>query len=61
MKISLYAFECNFTGIYLDCSPKYPALCPFCNERFIYFVKTIDVTPEELYNLIKLNKYIIKS
>lgn len=60
MKISLYTFNCNYEGTYLDCSPKHPILCPFCNKISIHFIKTINVTPKELYNLIKLNKYIIK-
>ena len=61
MKISLYAFECNYTGTYLNCYNRYQTLCPFYYKRFVHFIETTNITPKELYNLIKLNKYIIKS
>lgn len=53
MKIKITYLECGFGSI-IDCNvPK--IFCPFCKERVAIFSEVKEVTPMELYELLKYN------
>ncbi len=54
MKIKIKYIDCGGFGTIIDCeAPK--IFCPFCKERVISFEENKEVTPTELYNLLKYN------
>ena len=54
MKIKIKYLDCGRFGTIIDCNaPK--IFCPFCKERVISFEEEKEVTPTELYNLLKYN------
>ena len=53
-KVLIEHFGCDTFGSIVDCySPR--IFCPFCKERMIIFRETKEVTPTELYDLLKHN------
>jgi hypothetical protein len=54
MKIKITYIECGGFGSIIDCDiPR--IFCPFCKERVAYFSEVKEVTPTELYELLKHN------
>jgi hypothetical protein len=54
MKIKIVYLECGGFGELITChAPK--ILCPFCSKRISSFSETKEVTPMELYELLKYN------
>ena len=53
MKIKITYLECGILGSIIDCNT--PIFCPFCKERVADFSKVKEVTPTELYKLLKYN------
>jgi hypothetical protein len=54
MKIKIKYLDCGGLGTIIDCNvPR--IFCPFCRERVIYFEEDKEVTPAELYELLKSN------
>lgn len=55
IKIKIKYINCDGFGTIIDCeTPR--IFCPFCKERVIYFEEDKEVTPTELYNLLKYNR-----
>lgn len=54
IKIKIKHLDCGGFDTIIDCdTPK--IFCPFCKERIISFEEIKEVTPNELYNLLKHN------
>jgi hypothetical protein len=54
MKIKIAHIECGGFGSIIDCNaPR--IFCPFCKERVADFSEVKEVTPMELYELLKCN------
>ena len=54
MRIKIKHLGCGGFGTIIDCNaPR--IFCPFCRERVIYFEENKEVTPTELYELLKHN------
>lgn len=54
MKVKIRHLGCGGFGAIIDCNV--PRLfCPFCRERVVYFEENKEVTPTELYKLLKYN------
>ena len=54
MKIKITYLECGGFGELITChAPK--IFCPFCNKRVADFSEVIEITPMELYELLKYN------
>ena len=54
MKIKITHLECGSFGSIIDCdAPR--IFCPFCKERVTNFSEVKEVTPLELYELLKHN------
>ena len=54
MKIKITYFECGGFGSIIDCdAPR--IFCPFCKERVAVLSEVKEVTPTELYELLKHN------
>lgn len=54
MKIKLKHLTCGGLGTIIDCeTPR--IFCPFCKERIVSLEENKEVTPIELYNLLKYN------
>ena len=54
IKVLIKHLGCDTFGSIVD--SYYPRIfCPFCKERVITFRETKEVTPIELYNLLKYN------
>jgi hypothetical protein len=55
MKIEIKYLDCGVFGTIIDCdAPR--IFCPFCKERSVVFSETKEVTPHELYSLLKYNR-----
>ena len=55
MKILVKHLECGGFGSIIDCdAPR--IFCPFCKERNVVFSEVKEVTPQELYSLLKYNR-----
>ena len=55
MKIEIKYLDCGVFGTIIDCDAP-GILCPFCKERSVVFSETKEVTPQELYSLLKYNR-----
>lgn len=54
MKIQIKHLECGGFGSIIDCNaPR--IFCPFCKEQVAEFSEVKEVTPTELYELLKNN------
>lgn len=54
MRIKIKHLGCGGFGTIIDCNaPR--IFCPFCRERVISFEEIKEVTPTELYELLKYN------
>ena len=54
MKIKITYLECGGFGSIIDCdAPR--IFCPFCRERVADFSEVKEITPMELYELLKYN------
>ena len=54
MKIKIVYLECGGFGSIIDCdAPR--IFCPFCRERVADFSEVKEITPMELYELLKYN------
>lgn len=54
MKIKITYLECGGFGSIIDCdAPR--IFCSFCRERVADFSEVIEITPMELYELLKYN------
>ncbi len=54
MRIKIKHLGCGQLGTIIDCNaPR--IFCPFCRERVIHFEENKEVTPTELYELLKHN------
>ena len=54
MKIKITYFECGGFGSIIDCNAPI-IFCPFCKERVAMLNEIKEVTPMELYELLKHN------
>lgn len=54
MRVKIRHITCGGFGAIIDCeTPR--IFCPFCKERGISFEEDKEVTPTELYDLLKYN------
>lgn len=55
MKVKIKYLDCGTFGSLIDCdAPR--IFCPFCKERNVNFTEIKEVTPQELYSLLKYNR-----
>jgi hypothetical protein len=54
MKIKISYIECGEFGSIIDCNSS-KIFCPFCIERVVNFSEIREITPMELYELLKHN------
>lgn len=54
IKVLIKHLDCETFGSIVDCySPR--IFCPFCRNRVVTFSEVKELTPTELYNILKRN------